>query len=248
MTSNSISPIRQAWYKWKSPSLCCVFGLFVPPLSFSSLGPQTNTTLLVSKANAKILPTLYSNPAGFDLKGYTYWEFRIAGSDPSSRWRRIVHYPRSTHYSEVKVSPEWHQWLRYMRPNPPTLDEQRAEISRQERLKMLAAQADARWEAKPKLMQDAKPREDTLTMGPAVPSVEGHQAGEADPVAAEQGRKVVGKSSTRTVAGATTANAAAAAEDDEPEIDKADPWAGAKAREQNADWQPQAWTPSKAKR
>lgn len=66
--------------------------------------------------------------------------------------RRIVEYPRATHYSEVKISPQWHQWLRHTRADPPSLTEQSQDLVRQRNLKMLAAQADARWAAKPSFM------------------------------------------------------------------------------------------------
>lgn len=54
-------------------------------------------------------------------------------------------------YSEVQVSPLWHQWLRQTRDQPPSLAEQREDVRRQERVKLLAAQADARWESKPRV-------------------------------------------------------------------------------------------------
>ncbi|KAG7290886.1 hypothetical protein NEMBOFW57_000891 [Staphylotrichum longicolle] len=72
----------------------------------------------------------------------------------NDRWRRIVRYPPRTHVADVAVPPAWHQWLRHTRQNPPTLAEQRAEVARRERMRLLAAQADARWEAKPKVMED----------------------------------------------------------------------------------------------
>lgn len=62
--------------------------------------------------------------------------------------RRIVQYPPSTHYSEINISPQWHQWLRHTRYDPPSLTEQSQDLIRQENLKVLAAQADARWAAK----------------------------------------------------------------------------------------------------
>ena len=78
-------------------------------------------------------------------------ERRLAGSGAPSdsaidegRWRRIVKYPRSTHYSDVKVPPQWHQWLRYRRRDPPTLTEQVADVARRDRMRTLAAEADAR--------------------------------------------------------------------------------------------------------
>ena len=84
---------------------------------------------------------------GRDLNNNTYWEFRIAGTDSALRPRRIVVYPKSTHVADVKVPPLWHQWLRYTRLDPPSIEEQVAEVSRQARIRVLAAQADARWKA-----------------------------------------------------------------------------------------------------
>ncbi|KAK4249912.1 hypothetical protein C7999DRAFT_29588 [Corynascus novoguineensis] len=134
MSQPPISPILRAWYKWKMLRL-----------------PWRRQFLV-----------------GFDLSGNTYWEFLDRGSrlhspNPSRhpqtttqavRWRRIVRYPSGTHHSAVVVPPAWHQWLRHTRPAPPTLTEQRAEVARQERIRRLAAEADARWEAKPKVMED----------------------------------------------------------------------------------------------
>ncbi|GAB1320195.1 hypothetical protein MFIFM68171_10405 [Madurella fahalii] len=139
MSQKPISPLLQAWYKWKMLRL-----------------PWRRQFLV-----------------GLDLHGNTYWEFLDRGSSlppstsgtPTSstaaptasppspvRWRRIVRYPRGTHNDAVNVSPAWHQWLRHTRATPPSLAEQRADVARQERIKVLAAQADARWEAKPRLV------------------------------------------------------------------------------------------------
>ncbi|CAI6313421.1 unnamed protein product [Periconia digitata] len=91
---------------------------------------------------------------GYDLQGNTYWEFK--DNLNSNRFRRIVEYTRSTHYGDVNVPPQWMQWLRHTRFEPPTIADQHAEIQRQERMKILAAQADARWAAKPSAL-DAAP-------------------------------------------------------------------------------------------
>lgn len=40
------------------------------------------------------------------------------------------------------------QWLRHTRAEAPTLQEQQADVIRQDRIKLLAAQADARWKSK----------------------------------------------------------------------------------------------------
>lgn len=98
---------------------------------------------------------------GWDLQGNTYWEFRLTRA-ANERMRRIVKYPQSTHLSSVKVSPQWHQWLRYTRDEPPTEGEQKGDVVRQARMKKLAAEADARWEAKPRVME--APREEPSPM------------------------------------------------------------------------------------
>ncbi|KAE9380486.1 hypothetical protein N431DRAFT_323820 [Stipitochalara longipes BDJ] len=118
MSINSISPIKKAWYRWKSFKL-----------------PWRKRFLV-----------------GLDLQGNTFWEFRDTLSSHTSRMRRIVQYPASTHYSDIKISPQWHQWLRHTRSNPPSLTEQSQDVIRRQNLKVLAAEADARWAAKPSFL------------------------------------------------------------------------------------------------
>ncbi|KAF1977309.1 hypothetical protein BU23DRAFT_452555 [Bimuria novae-zelandiae CBS 107.79] len=93
------------------------------------------------------LPWRRRRLAGFDLEGNSYWEFKI--SKHAARTRRIVEYPGGVYHSDVNVPPQWIQWLRQTRFEAPTIQEQQLEVLRQERMKMLAAQADARWAAKP---------------------------------------------------------------------------------------------------
>lgn len=82
--------------------------------------------------------------------------------------RRIAQYPPSTHYSDINISPQWHQWLRHTRRDPPSIAEQSQDLVRQENLKVLAAQADARWAAKPSFLD--KPGE---VRGQALPALGG---------------------------------------------------------------------------
>ncbi|KAG9248656.1 hypothetical protein BJ878DRAFT_326387 [Calycina marina] len=89
---------------------------------------------------------------GLDLQGNTFWEFRDTLSSTQHRMRRIVHYPRETHYSDIRISPAWHQWLKHVREDAPTIQEQHMDLVRQRNLKVLAAQADARWAAKGSLL------------------------------------------------------------------------------------------------
>ena len=184
-------------------------------------------------------------------------------------FRRMVHYPRSTHFSEVKVPPAWHQWLRYMRAAPPTLDEQRADVARQDRIKILAAQADARWAAKPSLLDHpddavaktaAAAAVDAPGRGPhgqPVPPLDTEhtqpQQRRNDDAAVAQDEDV--RSHVETPAGAvggggggdikkrTTTKARSDAHKDVE-----DPWKAADARRggPSETWQPQAWNPNNA--
>jgi NADH dehydrogenase [ubiquinone] 1 alpha subcomplex assembly factor 2 len=78
----------------------------------------------------------------------------------SERHRRIVRYARRTQHGDAKVTPQWHQWLRHTRPDPPTLQEQASDITRQAQLKHNAALADARWAAKAKYIEKPQPQAD----------------------------------------------------------------------------------------
>ncbi|KAN0080631.1 hypothetical protein V8E54_003835 [Elaphomyces granulatus] len=93
------------------------------------------------------LPWRRSFLVGVDLAGNTFWEFKDAIN--SNRYRRIVKYNRSAHYADIKITPQWHQWLRYVRQEAPSLEEQHKDIMRQRQLKQLARLADERWANKP---------------------------------------------------------------------------------------------------
>jgi NADH dehydrogenase [ubiquinone] 1 alpha subcomplex assembly factor 2 len=69
----------------------------------------------------------------------------------------MVKHANPTQLSDVKLTPQWHQWLRHTRDEPPSLQDQRAEIQRQAQLKHNAALADARWAAKAKYIEKPKP-------------------------------------------------------------------------------------------
>lgn len=64
-------------------------------------------------------------------------------------------------------SAQWHQWLRYVRPDAPSIQEQQQDIIRQIQIKHLAQLADERWASKPSYMD--KPRT-TQHLGPATSS------------------------------------------------------------------------------
>lgn len=120
----------------------------------------------------------FINPStGQDLAGNTYWEFKDALN--SNRYRRIVRYTKRTQHSDAAVTPQWHQWLRHTRADPPSLQEQAADISRQAQLKHNAALADARWAAKAKYIEKPTPPPDQLEDG--LPALEHGRARAARP-------------------------------------------------------------------
>lgn len=105
--------------------------------------------------------------AGQDLHGNTYWEFKDTLNP--GRWRRMVKANRRIHFADVQVSPQWHQWLRQTRADPPTLQEQAADIQRQALLKHNARLADERWAAKARYIETPNPVNAPLLRGdPAI--------------------------------------------------------------------------------
>ncbi|KAL4920024.1 hypothetical protein BDW62DRAFT_30226 [Aspergillus aurantiobrunneus] len=91
------------------------------------------------------LPWRRSFLVGHDLAGNTFWEFKDALN--AGRFRRILKPPPRTHYGDVEVSPQWHQWLRYVRPEPPSIREQQDDVLRRQRILLLAEMQRKRWEA-----------------------------------------------------------------------------------------------------
>ncbi|KAK6465580.1 hypothetical protein DFJ63DRAFT_316782 [Scheffersomyces coipomensis] len=83
---------------------------------------------------------------GYDLFGNTYWEFTIDGNLQRLR-RKMEPYKEQLFKVDyfATVPPPWLQWLRRTRYDPPTLQELINEQIRQERIKVLAQQADQRW-------------------------------------------------------------------------------------------------------
>ncbi|KAI6248996.1 NADH-ubiquinone oxidoreductase [Erysiphe necator] len=102
--------------------------------------------------------------AGLDLHGNTYWEFRDSLNSHQHRMRRIIKYKMSAHHSDIQISPQWHQWLRHTRADPPSLTELSQDILRQEKLRALAAAVDAKWESESKLLVKPGRRQDQLSI------------------------------------------------------------------------------------
>lgn len=110
-----------------------------------------------------------------------------------------------------------------MRRDPPSLEEQSGDVVRQERMKYLAAEADARWEAKPRVMEDVEP---SLRL--------------------EQEQEQTTQDATVDAASEEPRQSTERVKADDAEVN--DPWAKAKSKGPSENWQPTAWTPSAPKK
>lgn len=188
-------------------------------------------------------------PLGRDLAGITYWEMR---SDLASRPRRLAKYPRATEYADVNHTPMWMQWLRHTRPLPPTIDEQKMELSRQAGMKQLAARADERWKSIPSFLD--KPR-DTEQAQPLLQPRDnaGYGRGQTE---SEQHQGVMNAAKTEqehvdVLQGKDVDKGRFKGETREPSPRDADPLKlkqRTKSTGASEGWQPAAWSPGKAQR
>lgn len=83
---------------------------------------------------------------GYDLHGNTYWEFTLDGNMLRLR-RKLEPYQLMLFKSDYvqTIPPQWLQWLRRTREEPPTVQELVDDQIRQQRMKILSEQADAKW-------------------------------------------------------------------------------------------------------
>ncbi|KAI5359291.1 Putative NADH dehydrogenase [ubiquinone] 1 alpha subcomplex subunit 12 [Septoria linicola] len=184
---------------------------------------------------------------GFDLSGNTFWEFKDALN--AGRMRRIVKYSNKTpHYSDVKVTPQWHQWLRHTRDEPPTISEQQLDISRQAMMKQLAAEADERWNSKPSFLDAPTRNQPQAATGLKDP---GGYAPQTEPEAKQGVRSAVDEPE----------KVEAASQGKQEGLDegrfkgtktrdrKENPWEKLQPKgNAGENWQPQGWTPAPAQR
>lgn len=157
------------------------------------------------------------------------------------------------------------QWLRHTREHPPTVAEQHQDMMRQERMKLLAAQADARWASKPSAL-DAPDKQQPMPMLQSRDPDSGIAATDAEPKArinvqtpaAEQSKMEEQADTIRTEAPAQSAESGTLEESMEaPTLTtrkrmkkepKDSPWKQAAHGNPGQDWQPKGWSPAPAKR
>ncbi|KAF7891696.1 hypothetical protein EAF00_007998 [Botryotinia globosa] len=184
---------------------------------------------------------------GLDLQNNSFWEFRDAIT--AGRMRRIVQTPSSIQYSDVKISPQWHQWLRHTREDPPSVEELLGDLARQERLKVLARQADERWNAKASFLDQPATRQQALPAtqvrdGGAYTGTDprGDGKGVANAIASEAGKVEESVVTTEKPASDEIQYDAATQPREEKKY-KDDPWKKARGGP-SEEWQPQAWDPN----
>ncbi|KAL9007439.1 MAG: hypothetical protein Q9173_007293, partial [Seirophora scorigena] len=132
------SPFRTLWLKWESLQL---------PWRKRWLAGKSPPFSHISRH----IPSL---PRA-DLAGNKYYYFRPSlGTRP----RRILKQNTRIPYSDIAIPVQWHQWLRYTRSAPPSMQELQIDVQRKAQLKQLAAAADARWASKPSVLDAPRRR------------------------------------------------------------------------------------------
>jgi len=180
--------------------------------------------------------------AGADLAGNTFWEFKDAMN--ANRLRRIVQYSRKAHYADVKISPQWHQWLRHTRFEPPSIQEQQYDVSRQAQMKQLAAQADARWASVPSFLDSPDKQQPAPAIGVKDP---GGYVQQTEPEKNEGVRSAVGDH--EEVEGSVKGQPIDEGRFKGKTKDKQEnPWNKAQRGGPGEGWQPDTWSPGVATR
>lgn len=125
---------------------------------------------------------------------------------------------------------QWHQWLRYVRPTPPTIEEQRQDLIRQAQMKELARLADERWASKPSFLDKPKTQHQTPGIG-AEPATTNANSGPV-PVSAD-----APSSSTQAPQPDPTSTPPKTRKEENP-------WAKADRQAPGGNYQPESWSPT----
>lgn len=138
------------------------------------------------------------------------------------------------------------QWLRHTRFEPPTIAEQQAEVSRQERMKMLAAQADARWASKPSVLDAPDKQQPAQMLQSRDPNTGIRQANAEPEIRRDEPAPLVEDDHIQDAA-QTNAPTLKTRKPMRTEP-KESPWKQASKGNPGDEWQPASWAPTPAKR
>lgn len=121
------------------------------------------------------------------------------------------------------------------------MDEQQDDVVRHAQLKVLAAEADARWEAKPRPM-DLPPAAEKVTATRKLPQFDAAAAAQA----VGGGDASQHPTPVRVKQNSTAKQQEKVKVDDKEDVE--DPWAKARPAGPSEGWQPAAWDPSPSKK
>ncbi|KAI5964105.1 uncharacterized protein KGF55_002047 [Candida pseudojiufengensis] len=100
---------------------------------------------------------------GYDLHGNTYWEFTIDGNLSRLRRKLEPYAPQVFKVDYFKtIPPQWLQWLRRTRNEPPSLNELVGDQIRQRNLKILGKRADEKWKNEKLRLEQEEQLQDDL--------------------------------------------------------------------------------------
>ena len=228
------SKLPQSWGCCSSAFLDVFFHFFsiVPLVAAveSTPAPLAKTSARRLDPHDILLSPCLTFFTGMDLAGNKYWFFRTTSN---ARPRRIMENNPSIPYSDIKIPPQWHQWLRYTRPDPPSIPELQHDVQRQENLKQLVRAADERWAAKPSVLDKPRRGNQELAIGD----------GEIRGTVGQKGET----GEARGADGVETQEVVELKKREGREKGKEDPW---KIRQGKAgeDWKPEAWSPGRVGR
>ncbi|KAK7205411.1 hypothetical protein BZA70DRAFT_278056 [Myxozyma melibiosi] len=85
---------------------------------------------------------------GMDLEENTFWEF-VNLNNPGRTRRMVELLGSKKDYIDYKLPPQWSQWLRHVRKDPPSIEELESEQVRLATMKARVAAAQQKWAAIP---------------------------------------------------------------------------------------------------
>lgn len=128
---------------------------------------------------------------------------------------------------------QWHQWLRHVRSDAPTVEEQQQDLIRQQQLKQLARLADERWASKPSYLDKPQTQQPSPALHSSDATISEHGRPAPAPEQIGVRNAVEGRAELQQKSGKAKATK--------------NPW----VKQQGvpgADWEPEAWAPKASQR
>ncbi|KAK8081396.1 hypothetical protein PG996_000177 [Apiospora saccharicola] len=216
MSSSNVGLVMRAWFRWKA--------LRLPWRKRFLVAPWLTTSLPINQA-----PTFQATPTGSSASPAAPLPpplpiFPPTSPRPTTRAGGASSNTRARRTSRTSTSRRsGTSGSGTSARTPPTISEQQGDVLRLARMKVLAAEADARWAAKPSFLDQPEQQPKR-----AVRDVPEPVATDGGAMAAQGGKETV-------------------TEEVKKELEKDDPWKKA-ATGPSEDWQPAAWSPSNSRK